>query len=129
MLFLTAVDYKSPFESYKLRVKCVELGRPTVEVLASDRWVAESYHESLLELRRAKEEELRRAREEAERRRREAGVPDLLSLFLATAGGQGHTLQQSQVIIHHKSIIFISFIIFLKGIKESWLAGREHSGS
>ena len=71
MLFLTAVDYESPFESYMLRVKCVELGRPTVEVLASDRWVAESYHESLLELRRAKEEELRRAREEAERRRRE----------------------------------------------------------
>ena len=65
------MDYESPFESYELRVKCVELGRPAREVMESDLRVAESYHHTVIQLTRARQEELRLAREETERRRRE----------------------------------------------------------
>ena len=71
VLFITALDYASPFESYELRVKCVELGRPAREVMENDLRVAESYHHTVMQLTRARQEELKLAREETERRRRE----------------------------------------------------------
>ena len=71
VLFLTALDYESPFESYELRVKCVELGRPAREVMENDLKVAESYHNTVIQLTRARQEEVRLAREETEQRRRE----------------------------------------------------------
>ena len=69
-MFLTALDYESPFESYELRVKCVELGRPAEEVMENDLKVAESYHHAIMEIKRAREEELRLAREKSEKARR-----------------------------------------------------------
>ena len=71
VLFLTALDYEDPFSSYELRVKCVELGRPAREVLETDLKLAESYHHTVMELTRARQEELRLAREQTDRRRRE----------------------------------------------------------
>ena len=70
-MFLTALDYESPFDSYELRVKCVELGRPAEEVMESDLRLAESYHHAIMEIKRAREEELRLAREKTEKARRE----------------------------------------------------------
>ena len=71
LLFVTALDYDSPKDPYELRLQCVELGRPASVVYESDLRLAQSYQESLEELRRAQEDRTRRLRELKEQEERD----------------------------------------------------------